>query len=70
MTLQLYSIEKVDEIIAERDALLAALVDFVSMAESPQINISGNWDGSTEGQWKVTIREARAAIAKAEGGQS
>lgn len=49
---------------AQRDALRATLIDFVAMADSPQITITGNWDGSTEGQWRATIREARDAIAK------
>jgi len=43
--------------------LLAALIDLISMATSPQITISG-----VEGkQWKVTLKEARDAIARATG---
>ena len=43
--------------------LLAALIDLMGMIDSPQITLHG----VVGQQWAVTLKEARAAIAKAKG---
>jgi hypothetical protein len=47
------------------EALRAALVDCVAMLRHYVEGRPRNWDGSTEGQARSCIRDARAAIERA-----
>ena len=54
-------------LIAAAPELLEALIDTLGMLDHYQSGRADNWDGSTKGQALSTIRDARAAIAKATG---
>ena len=55
------------DFIAEAPAMLDALRDASAMLDAAK-NGRWNWDGSTEGQIKSTLRDVRAILARIEGG--
>ena len=59
--------EKYGPMFAASPDLLAALLDFVTMTENGNVVPGNSANATTMGQWRSTIREARAAISKAKG---
>lgn len=43
----------------------SVITDFIALAEHKVSGRADNWDGSTQGQLRATIREARECLAKA-----
>jgi hypothetical protein len=62
-----YAATHIDNLEDVNAALHAALVDCVAMLRHYVEGRPRNWDGSTEGQARSCIRDARAAIEKAKG---